>query len=559
MAVTALNGCKDGLVEIRGSRSEDAISDAEKAGCSKEVSYVAGEADTPGLRRALNGRHAYMISLASGVGTGLFMGSGVAIYMAGPLGVLLGYSLFGLAVSEVAFISAETIGFLPVSGGFIRFVTRFGDRALGITVALTFWYLLSITIAADVVAASSLVAYWRPDLNLAIFITVFLVLILFSNLMPVRFYGETEFFFGMLKTLLIVGLIIACFLVDWGVNPAHEYIGGKFWAVSSPIKEYLVPGSTGRFLAIWGTFINASFAMGNIQIACIGAGEVANPRVNVPRAMRRIFIRIFLFYILSLLSVGLILDSNDSRVASKAGTSSSPFVLAFTNVGIKVVPSIINAVVITSAFSAGNGMVFLASRVLVGLAQDGNAPKFLTTANKWGVPWPAVLCSFPLGLLAYLTLGGSGATTVFSWFINLIGTAGLFIWCIICFTYLRFYYGLKSRGISRDELPYKSWGQPYAAYAAGIFCFLVLITSGFGLFFPGNFTAAGFLSNYIACFLVPALYIVLKIFIRSPWIRIEDMDFSPMDDIRTERALKEASPPKKFGFWRKLREKLFDQ
>jgi amino acid transporter len=145
--------------------------------------------------------------------------------------------------------------------------------------------------------------------------------------------------------------------------------------------------------------INASFAMGNIQIATIGAGEVSNPRVNVPKAMRRIFIRIFLFYIMSLLSVGLILDSNDARMATKSGTSSSPFVLAFTNMGIKVVPSIINAVVITSAFSAGNGMVFLASRVLVGLAQDGNAPQYLLKTNKYGVPWAAVLTSFPLGLL----------------------------------------------------------------------------------------------------------------------------------------------------------------
>ncbi|KAL2214743.1 hypothetical protein CC79DRAFT_1339585 [Sarocladium strictum] len=541
MAVMDQGSGKGPSNEITRSQSIDAGSIAEKAG----------------LRRALNGRHAYMISLASGVGTGLFLGSGVAIYMAGPLGVLLGYFLFGLVVCEVALISAETIGFLPVSGGFIRFVTRFSDRALGITVALTFWYLLSITIAADVVAAASLVAYWRPDLSLAIFITVFLVLILAFNLMPVIVYGETEFFFGMLKTLLIIGLILAGFFINWGANPKNEYIGGRYW--DTPVKEYLVEGNTGRFLAIWGTLINASFAMGNIQIATIGAGEVSNPRVNVPKAMRRIFIRIFLFYIMSLLSVGLILDSNDARMATKSGTSSSPFVLAFTNMGIKVVPSIINAVVITSAFSAGNGMVFLASRVLVGLAQDGNAPQYLLKTNKYGVPWAAVLTSFPLGLLSYLVLGGQGAGQVFQWFINLIGTAGLVIWTIICFTYLRFYYGLKAHGISRDELPYKTWGQPYTAIAAGCFCFIVLITSGFSLFFPGNWSVAGFFSNYIACFIVPVLYVVLKICIKSPWIKIQDMDFSPMDEIRTERALKEAAPQKKPTTWQKLRDKMFDQ
>lgn len=241
----------------------------------------------------------------------------------------------GLIVAAVAFISAETAGYLPVSGGFIRHVPLFTDKALGVTVGYTFWYLLSITAAAEIVAASQLIAFWRPDLNIAIFISVFLVFLFVFNMLPVRFYGEMEFSFGMLKSLLIVGLIIAGLLVDWGVSPSGEYIGGRNWH-PDPVKEYLVGGSTGRFLAIWNVLINAAFAMGNIQVATSAAGEVQNPRVNVPKAMRRVFWRIFLFYIISLLVVGLILNSNDSRIGTASGTAGSPFVLAFESAGIKV-------------------------------------------------------------------------------------------------------------------------------------------------------------------------------------------------------------------------------
>lgn len=288
----------------------------------------------------------------------------------------------GLVVAAVAFISAETAGYLPVSGGFIRHVPLFTDKALGVTVGYTFWYLLSITAAAEIVAASSLVTFWRPDVNLAIFISVFLVLILLFNMLPVRFYGEIEFSFGLLKSLLIMGLIFAGLLVDWGASPTGEYIGGKNWH-PDPVKEYLVEGSTGRFLAIWNVLINAAFAMGNIQITTSAASEVQNPRVNVPKAMRRVFWRIFLFYIVSLLVVGLILNSNDPRIGTASGTAGSPFVLAFKTARIKVLPSIINAVVITSAFSSGNGVLFLASRTLVGLAADGYAPKFLLKTNRF--------------------------------------------------------------------------------------------------------------------------------------------------------------------------------
>lgn len=130
---------------------------------------------------------------------------------------------------------------------------------------------------------------------------------------------------------------------------------------------------------------------------------------------------------------------------------------------------------------------------------------------------------------------------------------------MICFTYVRFYFGLKHHGISRDELPYKSWGQPYCAIAGGIFSFLILFFSGFSLFFPGRWSAATFISKYIAVFVVIAAYVTLKLTIKSPWVTYDMMAFTEMDAIRTEAAIKAAAPVKKQSFWRRMLENAIDE
>ncbi|ORY88987.1 amino acid permease/ SLC12A domain-containing protein [Leucosporidium creatinivorum] len=509
------------------------------------------------LKRGLNARHTAFIAISSGVGTGLFLGSATALSNAGPLGLLLGYAFMSLITWIIALISAETAGFLPVSGGFIRHVPMFTNTALGTTCGYVFTYLLAITAPAEVTAATSLISFWRPDLSPAIFITVFGLLIVLVNLGPVRLFGESEFFFGAIKSIAIIGLIIAGLVVDVGGNPAKDYIGGRNWAI--PMREYLVSGGTGRFLGFWSTLTNAAFALGNIQIATSAASEVQNPRVNVPKAMRRVFWRLFFFYIMSLLMVGLILPADDPRIGTASGTAGSPFVLAFSSVGIKVLPSIINAVVITSAFSSGNGVLFLASRTLLGLSAQNKAPKIFLRTNRFGCPYVAVgFCSL-LMPLAYLVLGNSTSNQVFNWLVNIIAVSGLMMWCAICVGYLRFYYGLRARGISRDELPYKSPFQPYAAWFAGIVCFLVVFFSGFSVFFPGNFSAANFLSNYISVFIFIAIYIVTSCISGWKFKSYDEMDFSEMDAIREERAWNEANPKLKMSWYRSLIEKVTDE
>lgn len=163
------------------------------------------------------------------------------------------------------------------------------------------------------------------------------------------------------------------------------------------------------------------------------------------------FFRVLVFYVLSIFVVGLLVPYNDENLGISTGTAEqSPFVIAFTRAGIKVLPSIINAIVCTSAFSCGSSCIFLASRTLLGMSEEGHAPRLFLKTNRFGTPYLAVAASLIFMPLVYLALGTS-SSVVFGWFVNITTVAGLIGWVVICVTYLRFFYGMKYQGISRDR------------------------------------------------------------------------------------------------------------
>lgn len=184
--------------------------------------------------------------------------------------------------------------------------------------------------------------------------------------------------------------------------------------------------------------------------------------------------------------VGLLVPSNDKDLLqSTSNAAGSPFVIAATRSGIKVVPSIINAVVLTSAWSSGNSGMLGGTRVLYGLAREGHAPKIFLRCNRYGIPYVCVTFLALFFALGYMSLD-STAYTVFGWLQDLISAAAFVHWIIICVVYLRFFYGMKKQGISRDELPWKGPFQPYAAWV-GVFCFtIILLTAGYATFIHGE-------------------------------------------------------------------------
>jgi amino acid transporter len=313
--------------------------------------------------------------------------------------------------------------------------------------------------------------------------------------------------------MLILGLIVGGLVIDLGGGPNHQRLGFHYWNTPGAFNEYIDQGSTGRFLAFWKVLLTSAFSYGNIQVVAISGSETQNPRKTIPAATRKVFIRVFLFYVLSIFIVGLIVYDrlipdyennesltcrlrpyNDPDLSLSTGTAQqSPFVIAFQRSGVSVLPHIINGVVCTSAISSGSSCIFIASRTLYGLSRDGHAPKLFQKCNRFGTPYYAVGLTVLLLPLMYMSVG-SDSSIVFNWFVNITTVAGLIGWIVIEITYLRFHAGLSAQGYSRKgesttsdgrsstkriaELPYRSPLQPYTAWATLFMVVLVVLFSG---------------------------------------------------------------------------------
>jgi len=376
------------------------------------------------------------------------------------------------------------------------------------------------------------------------------------NMLGAGVYGEAEFVFASIKVITITGLIILGIVLDLGGGPNHDRIGFRYWKHPGPFVQFNnIPGVKGRFLGWWQVMTQAAFSYIGTEIVAIAAGEAKNPRRNLPKAIRRVYIRILLFYIGGVTIIGLLVPSNDNGLNLGDGTAaSSPFVIAIQRSGIKALPSIINACLLTSAWSAGSSDLYTSSRALYGLAAAGNAPRIFLKTLRNGLPIASLLFCSAFSCLAYMGVK-SGSGKVFGWFANMTSVAGLMTWFGICVTYLRFYAGMKAQGYDRKHLPFASSLQPYAAWYAMCFCLLICFFSGWSVFLSGQWVVSTFVTNYLPLILFPILYAGSKFYYwrngkSVAWQRPEDLDF--VTDIAEIEADSYDDPPprNKFeAFW----------
>ncbi|KAJ5229704.1 hypothetical protein N7489_010412 [Penicillium chrysogenum] len=496
-----------------------------------EDEYVGDFKEISTLRQGLHQRHIQMIALAGTIGTGLFLSSGRAISRSGPLGAFLGYLVMGCVAGTVTLAMGEMGTLIPLNGGIVRYAEYFVDPALAFANGYNVVYSYLVSIPAEIVAAAVLVQFWS-DLNSAIWITVFGLLMLCTALVFVRVYGELEFAFSMMKILLIIGVNIMALVITCGGGPDHKTIGFEYWRNPGPFVQYLgVGGALGRFLGVWTSLNSALYAYSGIETITVAAGETKSPRQAIPQATKRIFFRILIFYVISIFMIGLVVPSNEPKLSNSSGTASqSPFVIAATLAGIKVVPSIINAVIVTSAWSSGNSNMLGGSRVLFGLAMNGQAPKFFTRLNRFSVPWIAISLYGLFMCLGYMSLS-STANTVFDWLQDLVSITTLTNWLTILVTYLRFYYGCKKQGISRKSLPWATPLQPYISWASLFMLTILLITGGYSTFIKGHWDNEGFVSSYINIPLFLILYFSYKFVRKTKIVPLEDIPIQPFIDI----------------------------
>ncbi|KAL9086427.1 MAG: hypothetical protein Q9159_004204 [Coniocarpon cinnabarinum] len=473
------------------------------------------------VNRGMKSRHVQFIALGSAIGTGLFLGIGQALYDYGPLSILLAYTIVGFAIFGMMMSLGEMATWLPLPGAIPQYCTRFADPALGFAAGWNQWYSNALSQCSEISAAASLIGFWAPDINPAPWITIMIIVILSLNIFAVKIYGETEFWFAGIKILGITGLIIYAFIVDLGGNPLHDRLGFRYWVSPGYMPPTVASGDAGRFLSFFSTLVNAAFSYGGVESVAIAAGETEDPRRNIPKAVRRIFWRIIVFYSLGSLAIGVLVPYN-TPILDTDGTRASPWVLSASLLKINALPSIINAVILISAASAGNAFQYSGSRYLYGLAQRGQAPKIFLKCHKGGVPYYCVLLTSAISCLTYMAVS-SGSGQVFSWFLNLTTISNLFTWFSICIASIKFNAALKAQGVQHMK-PFVSRGQPYVAWFSMCFFAVIIFFNGWQVFTKGNWAFDDFFTAYIGVPIYFALLFGWKIFKKSKWVKSSEAD-----------------------------------
>ncbi|KAI8593146.1 amino acid permease [Geranomyces variabilis] len=493
--------------------------------------HYVGEAANAGeqgnLQRHLKARHISMISIGGVIGTGLFLGTGGALRDGGPLGLLLGYSIMGTVCYAVMCSLGEMVSFLPLPGGHIKLAARFVDPALSFSMGWNYWYNWVVVLPAELSAAAVLINYWTTSVNNGVWITMCLIFVAVINMFGARAYGEAEFWFASIKVLTIVGLIIVGIIIACGGGPNHNATGFSYWKDPGAfgVSYDGMSGSASNFFGFWAVLVQAAFSYIGTEIVAIAAGEAKNPRRNIPKAIKRVSVRIALFYIGGTFIIGLLVPSNHPLLGSHKDARGSPFVIGIQQAGINVLPDIINFCLLTSAWSAASSDMYTSSRALYGLAVSGQAPAIFKRTLRNGLPYYAVLVSLVFSCLAFLGLS-TGSGKIFGYFANMTAICGLITWVGICWSYIRFSAGVKAQNIDRSKFPYRSPLGVAGAWYAFVMIILVLITGAWTTFrHTDDFDTATFLTTYIPLPLFLVLLFGAKFYKGTKMIAPMDMDF----------------------------------
>jgi len=391
------------------------------------------QTDTQAVRfkRSLNNRHVQLIALGGTVGTGLFLGSAGVVEMAGPA-MLVGYALCGLFIFIVMRFLGEMVVAEPVSGSYSHFANKYWGRFPGFVAGWSCVAMYVLLGMLELTAAGKFIQYWWPDIPTWVSAAVFFVLLNALNLASVRLYGEAEFWFALIKVVAIISMIVlgVYLWLSGSAGPqasiANLWNGQGFWA----------HGLAGLVMAM----PVIAFSMAGPEMLAFTAAEVHEPARIIPKAVNQVIWRIMIFFMGSL-TIMLILTPQQELVATlnESGDiyARSPFVETFSKVGVSGAASLLNFIILTAVLSLYNSMVYATSRLLYGMAAQGDAPQFLAVINRRGVPVSAIFfLSALIGvvvLLNYIMPDG-----LLEMLIYLIVAALLITWTIIIVTHHKF-------------------------------------------------------------------------------------------------------------------------
>ncbi len=403
---------------------------------------------TSQLTRGLTSGQVAMIALSGALGTGLFLGSGSVIALAGPATVF-SYAIAGALALAIVWALAEMVTVHPVPGGHGAVAASYLGRFGGFVTRWNFAITMMVAVGAEVVASATYLTYWFPTLPLWLGTVLCSVFIGALNMFSVHLYGSSEYWFSMVKVIAIVVFILLGLAVVVGVVPGHDAAG-----VANLTSEggFMPKGVSGMLAAA----CMAVFAFGGIENVSVGAAETANPRRDIPRAAHTMIWRLLIFYVGAILVV-LMLQPWTETAAHSGTVEQSPFVKVLSLTGVTGAAHIMNAVLIVAALSAANGCLYSSSRMFHSLAVDGEAPRFAAHTSIKGAPRGAVLLAMA-GMAVAAALAILSPGNVFMWLYGMATIGILVTWFMVMATHLAFRRKRAQAGL--PLAPNRLWASP---------------------------------------------------------------------------------------------------
>ncbi|TFK74553.1 hypothetical protein BDN72DRAFT_875042 [Pluteus cervinus] len=473
------------------------------------------------LHRGLSARQVQMIAIAGTIGTGLFLGTGRSLAQGGPASMLICYTLVGFIVYITLLLLGEMATQYPVAGSFNAYATRFVSPAYGWALSWNYWFNDAVSVGSDLVAAQLVVAFWIPQgladgggllggdggmNHLVMLVSVaFWFFLVGVNAIHVKAYGELEYWLSFLKVATVIVFIVVGIMVNAGVNTEHRWIGTSNWRI--PGAPFV--GGFGGFARV---FVTASFAYGGTESLGITAGETKNPSKNMPRVVNFVFWRILIFYVASILLIGLNVPWDYPNLSNRS-TTTSPFTIVFKEAGSTAAASFMNTVILTSVLSAGNHALFAGTRVLYGLSVTNprQAPAIFSRTTSRGVPLPALLLTSSVSILCFAS-SYIGSGVLWGWLQNLVGVSNQVAWLSIGLASWRFREAWVKQKRPLGEMKYRAgwtwpWGPPFVVVAVSA----LILVQGWSSVIP-QFSVIDFLSFYIQVFIMALMFLGWALF-----------------------------------------------
>jgi lysine-specific permease len=401
-----------------------------------------------------------MIAMGGVIGTGLFLALGASIFRAGPGGALAAYALMGLVVYFLMQSLAEMSSFMPVSGSFAAYASRFTHPAFGAVLGWDYWLNWAITCAVELNAVVILVQYWSGPLAPpahALVMILALAFLFFLNYLRVRNYGRSEFILSALK------IAAALFALIFGI---FQIRGFASWTLPGAAFPRGLRG-------VWAVFLIAGFSCQGTELIGVGAGEAREPGRSMPLAARSSLRWSLILYLGSILIIGTLIP------ASELNADGSPFTLILERAGLAFAPSLLNAVILIAVVSCGNSGLYAASRMFYSLAEEGLAPRSFAKLDRRGVPLRAlILVTLSAALVAVIGFF-FGTKRAFLRLLDISSVTGFIAWLGIAVSHLAFRRWLRREGKSLAELPFRAKWYPLGPIVSAAVCLIVIAAQFF--------------------------------------------------------------------------------